>query len=165
MTDFTFCFCVAFCFCVVGCASAVPDSVFLSKRPPLSLSDAFGFCIFCGGRDITTHRVAVIVRLGLGLGLGLALGQVRVMVRVRVSSVPPRREHSGVPPAPSVPPLPAVYPLPRSRSAIGYIKTGIDGRRLRRSVVARYVRVPRLQLEGCDVHGQSLTVMSYSLSA
>ena len=48
---------------------------------------------------------------------------------------------------------------------VGYIKTGIDGRRLRRSVVARYVRVPRLQLEGCDVHGQSLTVMSYSLSA
>ena len=47
-------------------------------------------------------RVAVVVRLGLWLGL--ALGQVRVMVRVRVSSVPPRREHSGVPPAPSVPP-------------------------------------------------------------
>ena len=40
-------------------------------------------------------RVAVVVRLGLWLGL--ALGQVRVMVRVRVSSVPPRREHSGVP--------------------------------------------------------------------
>ena len=54
MTDFTFCFCVAFCFCVVGCASAVPDSVFLSKRPPLLLSDAFGFCLFCGGSDITT---------------------------------------------------------------------------------------------------------------
>ena len=95
--------------------------------PPFALSDTFGFCLFCGGRDITTHRVAVIVRLGLGLGLGLALGQVRVMVRVRVSSVPPRREHSGVPPCSKCTPLPAAYPLPRSRSAIGYIETPVDG--------------------------------------
>ena len=70
-------------------------------------------------------RVAVVVRLGLWLGL--ALGQVRVMVRVRVSSVPPRREHSGVPPCSKCTPLPAAYPLPRSRSAIGYIKTPVDG--------------------------------------
>ena len=104
-----------------------PTLCFFLSGLRLSLSDTFGFCLFCGGRDITTHRVAVIVRLGLGLGLGLALGQVRVMVRVRVSSVPPRREHSGVPPCSKCTPLPAAYPLPRSRSAIGYIETPVDG--------------------------------------
>ena len=91
-----------------------PTLCFFLSGLRLSLSDTFGFCLFCGGRDITTHRVAVIVRLGLGLGLGLALGQVRVMVRVRVrvSSVPPRREHSGVPPLLQVYPPPGGVPPP-----------------------------------------------------
>ena len=49
------------------------------------------------------------------------------MIRVGVSSVPPRWEHPGVPPCSKCTPLPAVYPLPRSRSAIGYIETPVDG--------------------------------------
>ena len=58
------------------------------------------------------------------------------MFCMQIGSVPPCWEHADVPLSLKCNPLLRLYPLPWSRSAIGYIKTPIDGSKVRSHVCA-----------------------------